>query len=749
MQKKIRMSTITGGIAALAAGATLLLAGCGTFDETETTDSVQTAAVEPADQEMQWSAVHSSLPEQYEMATVDGDHIYACRYGDEGLIVSTFAAENAELTDSYVIPDVTEVKSLSVNASNEICLFCTMNEKDTFLKIASGGEISSIEDIQVEDLGLYATLKNVYTDSNGYTYLWYGMSVLSAEVYEDAGDDIYYTALDRIYIKDQEMNTVIYEQVPDSFGNKLLSFAFDEAGQPVILAKDEEGYYTRRVRTAEGKEYEPQRIETAELTDLENSGTITFAQDGLLYTSYGALYFYDLADASNEKVMELAGAGILEDDIIYLGLKDDSIEIIDNYKDFDHSEYTVISEGETERKQLTLGVMELQPEMKEIIASFNRYQNEITIEPIVYAEDYDYEQGCERLTLDIIQGKAPDLISTDGIAYENLANAGAFTDLYMFMQEDAEVNVDSLVSSVLAAYEMDGHLYTIAPAFRIYTMWGAESVVNGQNGVNLDEMIQILEEHGGDINSIHGFSADESPLTTLCTFGMDKFINWQEGTCDFTGAEFRQVLNFVKNYEGQAIGSFYQAIRNQDILLEMGLINSVEDYRLQCELFGEAIQFIGYPTESGTGIAALLAGDDLTINAKSAYQQEAWEFIKYYIQNGYDGLGFPIEKEQFDAVLDTSLEETMVNENGEMTACAKTSYSEPDIVSINVFKCEQGDVDAIRKMVDQVSSKFQYNTAIQNIIDEEAESYLQGQKSIDDVCTIIQSRVQLYLDETN
>lgn len=184
-------------------------------------------------------------------------------------------------------------------------------------------------------------------------------------------------------------------------------------------------------------------------------------------------------------------------------------------------------------------------------------------------------------------------------------------------------------------------------------------------------------------------------------------------------------------------------------MLTLGLITSAEDYRMQLELYGENIQFIGYPTESGTGIAALFSGDELAINAKSEYQQEAWEFIKFFIQNGYYGAGFPVEKERFDLVLNEALKETMVNENGEMCASAKKSYIEKDIVNIQVYKCEPEDIDEIRALVNRVSDKFQYNIDIQKIIDEEIGAYLQDQKNMEEVCSIIQNRVQLYLSETN
>ena len=721
----------------------LSMAGCGKDPQSNTSEDTSDGQQDIVET-IQWNVSHSPMLEQYETAMISDGKIYACRYDQGGLLISVFTIDTVELEKTYEIPDVTEFNSVSINSSGQICIFGSTEEGNVLWKVAPDGEVSTLENIEVENLGLYPYLKNFCADSNGYYYLWYEMSVPCAEVYEDGEEDVY-TALDRIYVKDQQMNTIIYEQVPDSYQNKLLSLIFDEDGSPMLLARDEDGGYVRRVRTAEGEKYEAVRLETNELNDLEYSRIISCTKNRLLYIWNGALYLYHMSDTLNEKLLDLAAVGIWEGDIIYVGMRDDTIEIIDNYKGFQQSEYTAVKKGKTQRTQLTLGVMTLQQETQKSIAAFNRYQNKVTITPIVYVEGYDYDAGYEKLTRDIIQGKAPDLICVDGMEYESLANVGAFVDLYPLMQQEAELNPENLVSSVLNVYEMDGHLYTIAPAFRIFTMWGASSVVKGRNGCTLEEMIQILQDNGGDINSIYGFSADEKPLTTLCAFNMDNFVNWSDGTCDFTSREFQQILSFVKEYKGKYHESMYNDIQSGDILFTLGLIGSVEDYRLASEQYGENIQFIGYPTASGTGSAVFYAGDELAINSRSPYQEEAWEYIKYYVKNGADGMGtgFPLVKEQFDQMLEESLDEII--EDGE--SAVKKYYSEREVITIYVFKCEPEDVVAIRELVDGVSDKFRYNTEIQNTIDEEVGAYLNDQKDMEEVCSIIQSRVQIYLDE--
>ncbi len=752
MKKKIP------GIIMLLTGLLLLAAGCGKQQEEGAGSEVGGSGrkEEEAGTEviLSWKASHTALEDSYELATVKEDKVYGCFLTDGVLTVSVQdigAGGNSPSQEVCRIPGVSEIQNITVDSQERICLFGTAQNGATLWQVEENGEIHVIENIEVEDADHIVSPKAFFADDKGHYYLWYVMDFLCTEVYEN-GEEGVYTLLDRIYVKDADMKTLCYEQVPDSHGNKLLSLLFDEEGTPMLLARDEEGYYTRRVRTGAEKEYEPCRldeVDEAVMYDLESGGNLALAQTGLLYTRDGALHLYHTEEGRDEKLLELAGGGILEEDIIYLGMRGDTVEIIDNYEGGEGSAYTVLEAGEAGEMRLSLGVMTLDPKMRSVIAAFNREQDEIMVEPIVYVEGYDYDAGYERLKLDVIQGKAPDLIDTDGIDYEILANAGAFMDLYGFMEGDPECGREMLLDSVRKAYEINGCLYTVAPGFNLHTVWGGGSLVQGRRGVDMEELIGILRDHGGDINSIYGFSADESVLRTLCSLGMGEFIHWEDNTCDFTGEEFCHLLEFAKEYQGKQIESLYGAIQGKEVLLTLGVINGVEDYCLESELYGENVQFIGYPTGEGTGSAVQFMGSQLAINAKTGNAQKAWEFIKYYLLHGYDGIGFPVMTKQWEDVLEASMEETeTLDENGHSSKVPKAVYQERDVVSIPVYRAEQGDVDAVRELVEGAEGKFQYYNEIQNIIDEEAEAYFQNQKTLEEVTRIIQNRVQLYLNET-
>lgn len=698
-----------------------------------------------------WNVTRLGLNASYEVATIRGDRIYGCSYVTGGLLVSTCDAQTGELLESHQIPGVTEIQNITVDDQNQICLFGTNDKGNAFWQVAKDGEVKMLEDVEVEELGKFPVCKGFYADSKGFFYLWYGMLVPYAEVYGGEFDGSY-TDLDRIYVKDRDMNTVCYEQVPDSSFNKLISLMFDEEGSPVMLARDEDGYYTRRVRTEEREAYGQRRIEGVELYELEAGGNAAMTSEGLLFTRDGAVHLYHLEEGWDEKLMELAAGGIFEEDVVCLDMRGGVLEIIDNYRGSEKSEYGRFERGERlGQVTVTLGVMELTPGMRDLVASFNRSQSRIQVKPVTYVEGYDYDAGYERLKLDVIQGKAPDVFSTDGMEYDVLANAGALMDLYGFLDQDPELGREDLVSSVLKAYETKGCLYALAPNFYVFTMWGGESVVKGRRGVTMEELMQILKENGGDVNSIYGFSADESVIRTLCALGMDEFICWEEGTCDFTGEAFREVLKFAGEWKGKQFDSLFRAIRSGELLMTLMNVSSVEDYCLWSEMYGEKIQYLGYPTASGTG-SAVYMGEELAVSAKTERAGEAWEFLKYFLLRGYEftGTGFPLVRDQFEAYLAKALEEEMVmDETGHFVRMAKRSYRERDVAesAIVIYKAEPGDVEAVREMIEGATGKYGYVNEIMTIIDEEAESYFQNQKTLDQVTHNIQNRVQLYLKE--
>ena len=63
------------------------------------------------------------------------------------------------------------------------------------------------------------------------------------------------------------------------------------------------------------------------------------------------------------------------------------------------------------------------------------------------------------------------------------------------------------------------------------------------------------------------------------------------------------------------------------------------------------------------------------------------------------------------------------------------------------YEASPKDVDAVKNLVRRAGSKFKYHPELQQIIDEEADAYFSGQRSLSEVTELIQNRAGLYLQE--
>ena len=726
-----------------------VMTGCGNqiSGEENNTENMEITETENTEETTEWSVTHTELDRTLNKAVFYENSLFGATEEEDGIRITEYDLTDMDKKQDFFVDAIDNVSSISAKGNGSVVLLGQKGEGFAILEISDEGVVSETNDIQLEKMGLWPELKGVFFSDDGYCFIWYGMTVPCTEVFENGEEDVY-TGVDRVYVLNEDMETVSYDEIPDSNGYRLISLLFDDKGHPILLAKDEEGYFEKTVRLSDEEDKEIVRLDLDSYNfDLTNCSNIIMAENGFAYISKGDICSFSTETGTEERLFHLSTAGLSETDIVSWQMNDGEIKIVDNYSGGENTEVTTIREGESDKTVLKIAVMSLDESTRNIISSFNRYSDTIQLEPVVYVKNYDYDGGIEKLRLDIIQGKAPDLFFE--IGDEELAAKGAFVNLNDYIKKDGELTSDKIVSSVFEAYGSDDNLYVIAPTFIIHTMWGGQSTVGDISGVNLDELTGILEAKGKNINSIYGLATgDESALRALTSMEMDSFIDWNTATCNFECEEFYDLLRIVKSYEGADIGgSLYNAIHSGNVLFTFSTISSVENYCLQCEMYGEKVSFIGYPTDTGFGSAMNFIGA-VSINSKSENKDAAWEFVKYYVING-GTTGFPVYVPRYEKMLSDSLEIQYYEDTytSAQTKAVKAAYSEADGLRLEVYCADAEDVEVVRKLVEETGKKYEYETDIQLIIEEEAEAFLQGQKTEQEIAEIVQSRVSMYLAE--
>lgn len=715
----------------------LLLTACGGKESASQNSHSQSET----DAQSSWQDKHISLKHLFYDVYVADNIIYGYFITNEGITVVSQNAESGEVLREVTISNVYDTGNLTADAQGNIYL----SGGNSFWKIDESGNITTFDNFIPEDVDWKRQVlpKGIYVDSEGNFYLHYEI-LLPANLFNEEEEDDVYVPTDRIYVTDSQLNTLFYEQVPNAYGSQLISFSFSENRTPTILERTPDGFYISEIDAASRKSVIKKEIDEIEISD---SQSVAFTEKGFAFYNGNDLYFYDYAEQTQTKLLNLLSCGILADNIRYLGIKGGKVEIVDNYSETASSEYVAIMEGENTKTTITLGVIMSNSELEQIVAGYNRFSDTGKVEIISYHTD-DYSVGLDQLKLDIISGKAPDVMEVSGFDTNIFAAKGVFADLYTFMESDTDLQKNMLMDSVRTAYESDGHLYSMGAAFQMYSMWGAKSVFQENYGISMQKLIQLIENKGKTISAIWGFSADETVLTSLTTFSLNEFIDWDKAECDFTNEYMKGLLDFAAQYTGSYRGTLAKGISEGEILLTIGYIRSVADYQIEKELYGGELAFVGLPTSKGTGTALSLRGEELAISANGEHQELAWDFVKYYIQNGYTDIGFPTLKKQFDDAMQEAMTEDFANSvDGPPERMAKAVFGAGEGETIFIYSASQADVDAVIQLIERAETQYGYNTPIQNIINEEAQSYFSGQKDFQTVAEIIQRRVGIYLSE--
>lgn len=751
-----------------------ILTGCGKQEDRGEYESVVIKASEaiggegtaesPQKAPLSWQADYFRLENAYDMALAADQALYGCYTREGQVLLNRIEWEEASGKETLPLPDGASM--LGMAADREGNVYFLENRADgTFLRrleadsrLADGAELA-LEGVGEEN---EPYLRGVYTDADGHLYVWCRMILIREE---DREIEVW-SYVDRVYVKDEAFQTIYYEEIADVKGVDVLSFQLAADRKPFFVIKDLEGIYMQEMDVAKQTLKDAVRLDAEAISpdgDLGNGPEHIAAVDGgFLYCRNNALFLFDMEQQEAERLLDLSTYGIFSEDIVYLGKRGDGIEIIDNHGSSGYSERIILALGEAQKTTVTLGVVWLSQDLERAVAEFNRYNEAYQVEIVDYIRMAgEYERAIEKLRLDVVTGSAPDLLAAAGIAndYQAFAQKGALADLYELMEGDGEISRDMLLESVAGACEEEGRLYSVAPSFQLQTMWGYRDVTGGRSGVTFEELFQLLADSGKDLNAIGGFAADEPVLTRLCTVSMDEFVDWKNGTCRFDGEYFKEVLSFAKEYTGNYTGGTYsERIRSREVVLSVGILSSVADYQLQKELYGGDVAVIGYPVAEGTGTAVAFRGSAVAVNAKTEDKTGAWEFVKFYLRQGYDGQGFPVMEELFWQVMKEAMEETteenrvaageevIVREDGEAERLPKEYYNDGG-GQIFVYAASQEEVDAVVALIEGADGCARGHQAIQNIINEEAEAYFAGQADLDRAAETIQNRVTLMLQE--
>lgn len=371
----------------------------------------------------------------------------------------------------------------------------------------------------------------------------------------------------------------------------------------------------------------------------------------------------------------------------------------------------------------------------------------------------------------ILAKKAIDIIDLSGLNVEKLSKQGFFEDLLPYLEQSEKFKPSDFLEGILEAYTFDGVLTGIPDAFTMRTVVGDRAQLEGAAGLSLEELLAAASRSPGALpfgGPNENGSTREEVMQYLMMFNEDAFIDWETGECHFDSETFKAILELCSRFPGgdsdrrgslESEASLPSKIQNGDVLFAIANMNDLKDFLPYEGIFGETAACIGFPTADGKGGTLLYGENAFGIVAASENKSAAWKFVESIpgreIKEGMDAdeiyrlYWFPDRLPTLKSTLDI-MTDYIIEEDRQRAAKGHIfrgqTYSDGWTYTSHAVTMDE--INVILNLVKGAAPAFFVgNDPIITIINEEAPGYYSGQKKVEDVISVIQNRVRLYVDE--
>lgn len=487
--------------------------------------------------------------------------------------------------------------------------------------------------------------------------------------------------------------------------------------------------------------------------------------DLLLSNSMG-IYTYNIGDAEPVKVMDFINSDVPTYGMSNITFLDDKTFVANYYDSTDYENHIAVftyvdPSTIADKAIITLGCQWLGGDIKSRVIEFNKTNPKYRISVKAYGETGDYEQAITNMNNDIISGKMPDIIMIEpNQDISSWVNKGLLADIRALIAEDSELANQEYLQNIWDAFAIDGTLYTLVPDFSVETFAVKKSLAGNRTGWTMSEFQQFMKGMGPDVSPFGSDMLRDSFLYYMMNYCGGDFVDINTGTCNFMSDEFIAMLEYAKtlpvefsedyweDYDWTMYESQYRD--NKAVMLNIYMYRIADlVYNIHGTLGEEAV-FIGFPGLEGNTSVIRPGSYMYGISAKSLNTEGAWEFLRYYLteeyQNSEEMYSLPVLKSAFESkAMESTKKPYWINENGEKEEYDNYYYINGESIVLEQFTKQE--VDAICNFVYSLNKRGYYNQDIINIVNEEAALFFDGQKNARDVAAVIQSRVQLYVDE--
>lgn len=610
---------------------------------------------------------------------------------------------------------------------------------------AQGNEVYTIDMPQELEGGNYSYVQNMLAGSDGMLFTFenrYGANM----------DEYIVNAFDASGAKKGECKL-------ENYGNGLILLADGNVGA-MTWNTDYTAYVIHII--------DPATMQISSQIDVNESyieKIISLDKEHFLYTANGTLYKYNVTTQEKEQFLNWVDCDISSNSVRGFQLLEDGRLLVAT-STYDYVTYENISElafveeipAEEAAKiqSITLACINTDEQLEQRVIKLNKKNPETRIRIKTFWEEINYEEeayedAMARFVTNMASDPDVDLVFFNGYTpyadMMNFASKGLLIDLGTFLDADETVKREDLMESVLNACTYDDKLVGMPTGFSVSTVIGKVSDVGTEPGWTFADMKALLESKEPGTQLFHGRTRDWA-LQMCMNLGYKQFIDLENANCNFNTQEFVDVLEFAnlfpEVFDWETAEDETMLMNQGKVLLAAYNLSDFMEIQLYTEIFGDELTYIGYPTIEGNG-ALMTMGSTFAITKNCELPEHAWKLIREYFlptesgeENGYYSYNMSIRYDEFDKFCQRAMSD---ENNG--------SWGWGDF-EVEIKPATQEQVDQVKELIAGITAvDGAISNDILNIINEEAAGYFSGQKTAEQVAETIQSRVWVYLSETN
>ncbi len=554
-----------------------------------------------------------------------------------------------------------------------------------------------------------------------------------SRVFVDCDGHYYLEANNRVIVLDAEGKTLaqLAWDKEDIFG----SFAMKTAqGEPVFELYsniEQEGILVM---------YDPSTNQGRFFTELPpHSSPMAITADGVLYYGdNGQLYRWNLLTGDAGVCFSYKDKGLGKNHLdIFIAISEAGFPII---MDYSREKAVICKLGpEPGEEGDPIYLASLVKDSSFINSSAVMFSQEHMEHPILMQQaEGNLADFRTRSMADLIAGNGADIYYVSGEDMRSLYEKGALADLSGVLDEDLR---ESLYEGALSCGVIDGRQIGLPPEAYVTTLLVSDEVWPEESWT-LEEALTVMEEHPEfeKIMTSSRYMAKINALRLLLLQDLPNspFLDMDAGTCDFDNPLFIRALETVNEATGD--NSSPSIMKDGGAASFYPNMESFVDFSEELSRMGEGFHPVGFPTEAENG-SYWNADYFLVVSAQAEHR----ELIDAYLASLF---GWQRQRELSHPVRNDILEKSIVYMDDYPTELPwKYSTGGGQYHGLRTKPDGSPWTEEYKDILDRAVSRPQNTYYIEDIILEEARTYLSGVKTAKQVAEIIQNRVQLYLNE--